>query len=435
MKRFRSLRSRVAAAIVALAVLMVGVHSLALYVISHRLEEGLIDQVVTDELAYLIDSYRRDPTRMPPATETLNGYIVADAAGRDRLPPYLRELPQGLSEVFVDASELHVAVRDEPEGRFILAYKVDHIEQRESQFVDLLYAGLVITAALAMAIGFWGAGRLVRPVRELAQRVGRLETDPPQVPIAQGYRDDELRRLAQAFDEYIVKMATFVEREQEFAANVSHEVRTPVTTIRTSCELLLQDPALSDDARRRIEAIDRAAARLSDNTNSLLFLARSGDSQQAEQISVRDCVSEAAETVIALLRRKGIEFENSVDTAAVIQADRAALLIVLENLLRNAASYTDRGFVRVSYRDGCIAIEDSGPGIDADALPRIGERYFRGARTTADGIGIGLAIVKRICERFDWRLEISSACGHGTRVAVFIPILPPKDQLPVAAGS
>jgi len=79
----------------------------------------------------------------------------------------------------------------------------------------------------------------------------------------------------------------------------------------------------------------------------------------------------------------------------------------------------------VSYRDGCLVIEDSGPGIHASELPRIAERYYRGARTkNPDGIGLGLAIVKRICERFDWRFEISSTSGTGTRVAVFFPIAP-----------
>lgn len=424
MKQPRSFRSRVALAIVALAVTMVGVHSVMLYVITYRLEETLIDQVVADELDHMIDSYRQDPTYVPPASESVNGYIVVDLDARDRLPTYLRDLPQGVGEVFVGASELHVGIRDEPEGRFILSYKVDKIEESQRQFVKLLYAGMMITAVLATVIGFWGAGRLVHPVRELARRVGNLDAEPTRGPIADEFRDEEIGRLARAFDEYVVRVAKFVEREREFTGNVSHEVRTPVTAIRTSCELLLQDQSLSDDARRRIEAIDRAAARLSDNTNSLLYLARGGAAQRLEQISVRDCVTDAAETIAGLLRDKDIRFENLVDTTAAIHGDRAALLIILENLLRNAASYTDHGYVRVSYRDGCVAIEDSGPGIDAAELPRISERFYRGARTTNDGIGLGLAIVKRICDRFDWRFEISPISGAGTRASVTFPISP-----------
>ncbi len=433
MKEPRSLRTRLAVAIAALAVLMVGAHSVALFIASHTLQENLIDQVASDELRYLIDSYRKNPATAPPETETLKGYVALDANARAQLPSYLRNLPVGLSEAFQNGIEFHVAVSDEPEGRFILAYVVEEIEKREDRFIAFLYAGMIVTLVLSIVVGYWAAGTLVRPIRHLAQRVQNLDADPPRTPLAQEYRDDEIRRLVQAFDGYLAKVAAFVEREREFTGNVSHEVRTSITAIRTSCELLLEDAALTPEKRRRIEAIDRAASRLADNTRSLLYLARGSDAQQLEQVSVRESIDDAAESVMDLLGSKNITFENSADAAAVIRTDRTALLIVLENLLRNAAAYTERGFVRANYRDGCVAIEDSGPGIDSAELPRVAERYYRGTRTTSrDGIGLGLAIVKRICDRFGWRLEISSNCGAGTRVAVFFPISPLEEPNPIA---
>jgi signal transduction histidine kinase len=381
------------------------------------------------ELGFLIDSYRKNPAAMPPETEAMKGYAALDAEARSRLPAYLRDLPAGLSEAFQGQTEFHVAVSDEPEGRFIITYEVDAIEELEARYVHLLYAGLLATVFIAIGVGSWVAYRLVHPIRRLAQQVQNLDADPPRLPMAQEYQDEEISRLARAFDAYLAKVAEFVEREREFTGNVSHEVRTSITAIRTGCELLLHDSALAPDKRQRIEAIDRAAKRLTDNTRSLLYLARGGGGQDLEQVSVRESVDDAADSVIDAFRSKDIRFDNSVDAAAMIRTDRAALLIVLENLLRNAASYTDHGFVRASYRDGCVTIEDSGSGIDPAELPRVAERYYRGARTLSrDGIGLGLAIVKRICERFGWRLEIASKAGEGTKVAVFFPIAPHENQ-------
>jgi signal transduction histidine kinase len=134
-------------------------------------------------------------------------------------------------------------------------------------------------------------------------------------------------------------------------------------------------------------------------------------------------VGEAAEAVLPILSRKGVQFEAAIDPSAMVRADRSALYLVTDNLLRNAAYYTERGRVRIAYRDGCLVIEDTGSGIDASALSRVGERFYRGARLSGDdGIGLGLAIVRRICDRFGWRFEIDSAPGAGTRASVRLPL-------------
>ncbi len=429
MRVFSSLRARIATGIVVFAVLMIGAHSIIVWIASHRLEEGLLEQVAIDELDYVIARYRIDPSRALPESEFIKAYVLPRGASEQELPAHLRGLSEGSGEVFVGDSERHIAVRDAPEGRFIVSYRVDHVEARERRFLAFLYIAMAVAALIALAVGYLVGGHLVRPVRDLAARVGNLDTGPLAAPMAEQYRDEEILRLARAFDGYVDKVAQFVNREREFTANVSHEIRTPVTAIRTSCELLLEDPALSANARQRIEAIDRAAARLGSNTRSLLYLARAADAEQPEQVAVSECVDESAEAVGTVLQQKGIAFENCVDESAVIRTDRAALMIVMENLLRNAASYTQHGFVRVSYRDGCLSVEDSGPGIDAGELPRIAERFYRGGQKgSAEGMGLGLAIVKRICERFGWRFEIASTMGIGTRVSMFIPI-PPADDV------
>lgn len=419
-----SLRLRIAFGLALLAVLTVGIYSIVLYSAAEEQEDGLMDRIVDEELDHLIEQYRNNPAVVPTRSQFLNTYIVHGGDGRTVLPVYLRELPVGFHEIPIDDTDLHVGVRTYENMRFYVVYDVTYNEERLRKFGWWLVFGVFATAVVSSALGYWTAGLLVQPVNELAYRVEHLGPDRPVTPLAQEYADQEVRRLASAFDGYLVKVASFIQREQEFTANVSHELRTPLTAIRTGCELLLQEPRLTDLMRQRIETIDRAAARLTETARSLLFLARGDEPSMLEEISIQECVTEAAEPMLAVLARKGIAFENTVDPAAVLRADRAALFLVVDNLLRNAVSYTERGFVRIGYRDGCLLIEDTGPGIEAAKLSRIGERFYRGGRppTANDGLGLGLAIVNRICERFGWRLEVASTTGSGTRAGVHFPL-------------
>lgn len=419
----RDLRRRVAAGIAALVAVAVALHSIFLLSAFEQLEVALIDTVVGEELQKFIVHSRNDPSRTPEVSGRMTAYVARDAASRAALPAYLRELPPGLHEIPIEGREHHAAIRDEAEGRFYMLYDVGAHDEREQRFVMVLVAGTVATLLAAVALGYWAAGRLVRPVHELALRVQGLGAGQPATPLAQAFVDEDVKGLAAAFDGYLDKVAVFIRREQEFTANVSHELRTPLTSIGTSCELLLQETGLSDAGRRRVQAIGRAAARLTSAADSLLFLARGGEPPRMEEVCIRECVEDAAEPVRDLLHGKGVAFEMKIHPAAVVCTDWHALYLVASNLLRNAASYTDRGGVRIDYRDGGLSFEDSGPGIDPEELPRIFDRHYRGdASAGQDGCGLGLAIVRRICESFGWRLEIASTRGHGTRVTVHLPL-------------
>lgn len=434
MRKNTGLRLRVAFGIALLTILSMGLHNLLLYFSTDTLEEELISQITMDEMDNFVARVRRDPAASPPNTRSLTGYVVADAADRRRLPAPFRDLAVGRHEVVFNGNAYHVMILDEPEGRFVIAYNKEYHERQELHLILLLFVGIGSAALATAALSYWAAGLLVRPVRTLAQRVENLGPGRPDKPLSGDYADEEISRLAHAFDGYLDRVADLMQREQEFTANISHELRTPLTAIRTGCELLMQDPALPGDARRRIEAIDRAAGRIAETARSLLFLARgAGDSPQLEELSIQECVAEVVDSTLPVLARKGILFETIIDPSATVRADRTALLLVVDNLLRNAAYYTEQGHIRAIYRDGCLTIEDSGPGMDVSVLPHVGERFYRGVRASGnEGFGLGLAIVKRICERFDWQLEITSSAGAGTRVSVRFP-LPSSQNLHISS--
>ncbi len=413
-----SLRRRAAFGIALLTITVVSIHSVVLYSIVDDQEDDVTDQIVSEELDHLVDQYHRSPAAALSRTQFLAAHVVRDERERAGLPSYLRALSDGVHEITLDERALHVGVRSEGDTRFIIVYDVTHREARVRRFGWLLVLGVGFTAMIASLLGYVLAGLVVRPVTQLAERVQRLGPSRPLRPLAADSTEEEIVRLAHAFDGYLDKLAELLEREQEFTANISHELRTPLTSIQTGCELLLQHTALGDAERRRIESIARAAVRIAHTVQALFLLAREEVGQSAP-VGLRECIEEAVESVLPVLAEKGVRFELDVAVTEQVTVDRRALLLVLTNLLRNAAGYTDGGFVRVRYGDGVLSVEDSGQGIAQGELPRVFDRFYRGSAAAGrSGSGLGLAIVKRLCDRYGWRVAMESVAGSGTSVRV-----------------
>jgi signal transduction histidine kinase len=421
MAAHKSLRRRAAIAIALFTIVVVGAHSIAVFSVTDEQEEDFIDQMVSEELEYLATEYARNPAITPPASQHLTGYIARNPTQRAALPAYLHKLDAGLHEFLIEKGEVHVGVRRDADTWFYVVYDAVPHEERMSEFGWLLVFSVFASALVAAALGYWVAGLVVQPVTRLAQRVGELGVDRRHRAIADEFAEAEVARLARAFDAYVERVAQLIEREREFTDNVSHELRTPLTSIQTGCELLLNDPALPAETRRRIESIGRAAVRMTDMARLFLVLARENRPQESETFALHECFVEAAEPLRSLADDKGLAFEIDVPRDAVLHTDRHALSLMTSNLLRNAIANTERGAVRLRYRDGALIVEDSGRGIAEADLSRVFERFYRADAARHDGSGLGLSIVKRLCDRYGWRIELDSTLGVGTRVRIAFP--------------
>jgi signal transduction histidine kinase len=197
-------------------------------------------------------------------------------------------------------------------------------------------------------------------------------------------------------------------------------MRTPITTILTSCELLVTEPNMPEKVCTRIGMIESAATRMGEQLQALLFLAREQALGVTELVSIAECVYDAAEHLRPEIARKQLDFEVDVELDAALTLNRQALQTALVNLLRNAVQYTSQGSVKVKFKGRQLTISDSGIGIESSYLPFLFERFFRGS-TQGEGLGIGLAIVKRICDHYGWLIEVDSTPGHGATFHITFP--------------
>lgn len=408
-----NLRMRVAAAVAVSSIAIVAALAITLYTESEDLEETLIDQIVGEEMDFLIRHHRENPAILREPGPNLQYYVVRNPDDLARVPEKLRGLPPGQHEVGRDIEEQHVAVRSVDGTRFIVAYDAGPHEVRGQQFKRLVLFALATVMVIASVLGYWIAGLITRQITDLASRVAALDPGMPRAPLARNGQDAEVAALARAFDQYEQRIRELIEREQEFTGNASHELRTPLTAIRTCCELLENEAGLPDKARARITAIAAAAERMTGQIEILLFLARADTAAERESVDLAACVNAAIEPWAAEIARKSLRFDNDIPAGATVTVNRQALNLVIANLLRNAVQYTAAGGIRVRWDAPTLTVSDTGPGVAPAEHARLFERHYRGV-AGGDGFGLGLAIVKRACDHCRWPIEIITPAGGGT---------------------
>lgn len=286
--------------------------------------------------------------------------------------------------------------------------------------------GLLVLALLAGLLGWWLAGRTLRPVASMTEAARRISEQNLHQRLALTGPDDELHRLADTFDNMLDRLEKSFESQRRFVANASHELKTPLAVQRTTLQVGLADP-LPDglaDVRDDLLTANREAEQL---INALLLLAR-GD-RGLEETKTVDLVA-MVRLVAAELTPKAVEnavrVEVSASTPMMIPGDPVLMRHLLTNLMDNAIQYNEPGgHVRVRLDAPQVTVTNTGPHIPADRIPSLFEPFRRlaGDRTSTTGHGLGLSIAASIAEAHGATLEARPATRGGLTVTLRLPRL------------
>lgn len=415
MFRLHSLRARVALYFAAFGALLSMVMAVMMYQSAHDLSVRLVDETLTAELDDYIARRGRNPHSLPPATVTLQGY-VRKAGETNGVPDYLAKLSPGRHEVRVGTLFYRAAVLDRDDTRYYLLYDISLKLKREQRFAQQLSIVSVAMTLLSALLGIFLSRAVVAPVRDLAARVRHRSPEDWSQPLVEHFHDREIEELAGVFDRQLSRMRAFMERERAFGADMSHELRTALAVILSASEVLLDDDTLSDKQKARVQRIERAARDMAELGTALLLMAREDHAQPAGGCQVAAVVEEAVERQHHVLGSKPVAVDVQTDPALVVAADCGLVDILVSNLVRNAFSYTDAGSVTIHQDSRSLVISDTGRGMPADAIDQAFLRHFRDISST--GAGIGLSLVKRICDRYGWQVRLESGEQQGTTVTV-----------------
>lgn len=339
--------------------------------------------------------------------------FVTGAQEKDALPGWLAGVTPGFQERRQNGHEHHVLVRDVDGTRYVLTQNQEEFERFEEAISYFLVLAVLLSVLLAWGLGSLVARRAIAPVTRLAGQVQHREQLLPLAPpLASDYPPDEVGKLAAAFDATLDKLRQALQRERLFTSDVSHELRTPLMVIESSCELMLAQgigDARQETAIRRILA---SCVEMREQVATFLELARAPESQSLED-GGEARLQQIAEELLGPFRdeagARGLELSLVVDSGDDGSYPVPLLRAVLSNLLRNAIHYTDKGFVRLVLRSGGFSVIDSGAGIPPEKRDAVFQPFVRGDSTRGDGIGLGLSLVQRICQRQGWRIRLD---GH-----------------------
>ncbi|MBF0422709.1 MAG: HAMP domain-containing histidine kinase [Magnetococcales bacterium] len=423
MRHSHSLRSRVALTFAWFGALGSLLLAVGIFLGAHDVSRRLMDETLRAEMDDYMARRGRNPASLPPASVSLMGFVDSQP-GTGGVPEAIALLDPGsetksFHNINYNKINYRVLVSRQGQETFYMLFNTERQRAREERFIFYLLCSVLLVTFLAAIGGWWLAGRVTAPIIELARKVASSDPIDPLPNLDPKHRGDEVALMAEAFDRYIGRLRAFGERERAFISYASHEFRTPLAVIRSCAELLLADQTLNERQRRRVERIDRAAWEMSSMSEALLHLAREENTQPPRQkmCDMKQLVMEIVENYAHLTRDRTIQVETHYQAAPKLAVERSLAMVVVSNLIRNAIAHSQGNKVQITLAENTLEVSDKGPGIAEEEIPLLFQHYYRGS--SSSGHGIGLSLVKRICDVYGWNVTIESRAGEGTTVHLF----------------
>ena len=282
---------------------------------------------------------------------------------------------------------------------------------------------VIVGTALAAGVSRLFSRRVVAPVTELTEAAEHIEATGDLGRRIEAGGHDEVGRMAEHFNAMLARLQSSQAQQRQLVADASHELRTPVTSLRTNVEVLRDAPPMSDiDRRALLDDVVEQAEELGNLVADLIELARDGEAPAVrEELRLDDLVAEAV--VRARRHAPAADFTVRSEPSVVIGApDRIARAV--NNLLDNAAQHADRVEVTVSGT-GVVAVRDHGPGVPPEDVPHLFDRFYRGATARGrPGSGLGLAIVRQVAEAHGGSVRVERPEDGGARFVLALPGAP-----------
>ena len=300
---------------------------------------------------------------------------------------------------------------------------------------------IILAAALMLLVGFgtWlVTGQALAPlesVTEVATQITQADDLSRRIPFG-GSSGNEVGRLILAFNDTLERLEKLFSSQRRFLADVSHELRTPLTVIKGEVGLMRLTGGLDEESLRSIELeVDRLTRLVGD----LLILAQAESGQLPLSIAPIELDTILLEVVQQMRTLAGDKVAINIDEIDQVQmlGDRDRLKQVLLNLVANAVQYSPAGGIvslglKKDSANAQLIVKDTGPGIPAEDLPHIFERFYRAERsrkrTGSSGFGLGLSIADWIVRQHSGKIEVASEEGKGTTFTVNLPLVPPEHK-------
>ena len=440
-----TLRRRVLTAMVSLVALFTLIQGGIAVLSLHEQEDELVDELVLAETRRLAVRLAQSGPMILNSNSLIllpdhyEAWWVGESGSvPGPLPARMRALTDGPHLDSTPQAEYHIMVMPVADGRLYVRYDAVRNEDKVRAFALQVLLLALVFIALATWIAKHVSAMLVAPLEKLAQLLDHWApaSEPGQVAPT-----DEEQRVLKAFDRVQARWELGLARENERLADIHHEIRTPLTALRTDLEMLLRQGSREGDhssmqasnlvtASQRLQRALRAVDAIVGALDSMRAL-RTGQAAAPEPVPLADCIDDAWTSLGELLEKRSLVLSNDVDRKAIAVVDRQALMAILRNLFRNAAEHAAPATLRVTYADTRLVVADDGPGIPEEERAFVFDRYYRGRLADAPAPqdknrpasdferGLGLAIARQVAEANGWHMSVAAADPRGTQFSIF----------------
>jgi len=386
--------------------------------VAAKVVEGVMMRAALEgEAEHFWKYYSRSSNHPLPNTDNLRGFLMI-GSDHTAVPESLRNLATGYGRADIDGRELLVlvdklAVADQ-ETTLYLVFDEQSVAKLSFYFGVVPLSLVLIIIYLSAWFGFRQSRKAVSPVVALADRLRQVHPQQHSVVdldltnLKTASIDDEINVLVDSLGNFTAEINQLIERERRFSRDASHELRTPLTVIQGSTEYLLATTELDAKQLSSLHRIKRTVHDMNELVNALLILARGNSKMlQIEQVSINDTVNRQLDQLQLTHNQDNhvsvdVDYRQQVSVSATPQFVDA----VTGNLLRNAFNYTRRGEVSVVVDSNMLEVCNKGEGVQPPDGAAIFEPFVRGSNEGQQGgYGVGLDIVKRLCELFGWTVE------------------------------
>jgi len=410
--QLNSLRMRFIVTVVITVTASSFLFAFVLLTVKDRLEEATFGSMVREQMQLIKESADIDS-----AMHMMAGWEVVHGEDINQLPQELSELGSGSHHsIQVEAVYYQVEVGDLGGEPLMLLYDITEWENQEHAILGILGWGLLIVLALAIGLAILSAKPALKPVQDLTRRLASIQPDDRKQRIGEEFAGSEIGVIANEFDRYLARLDDFVDREKFFTTAASHELRTPLSVVMGAVDVM-EAQGVGDKSQRALSRIKRASEDMLAFIETTLYLARE-DSRAISEVAechLGTLIEELLKELQPLFNADKVSLINQITSNPVLKVPPSLAKIVVSNLLRNAIEHTEAGKIEIAFNDGALSISDTGEGISTMNLDRVFDRSFS---TKSDGTGLGLNLVKRICDRVGWTIEFASQEGVGTTVTI-----------------
>ncbi|WP_198262468.1 sensor histidine kinase [sulfur-oxidizing endosymbiont of Gigantopelta aegis] len=351
-------------------------------------------------------------------------FYRTDKETMHRLPSYLQSLSVGKHEVLHNDKAFHILVKQDGQFRYFFEVNESDFEQMEQMIIAIIVIAMFLSWTVASFSSRFLSRKILDPIQVLSDKIRLMDQNMSNIHLIDEFADDEVGQLARFFDDYNHKINTYLTREKLFTSDVSHELRTPLMVISSSCELLLAQSEIETHSESKQQAqllkIQSACQEMKSLVTIFLALARN-DEVNPNLTSLSEVLSQQYEKYLPIAEAKGLKLICLPDNDASHTEKRYSeefLTIIIGNLLGNAIKYTLQGEIVISFNEQGFSIRDTGPGIPDEIADSVFDPFIQYKTNQNDGIGLGLSIVKRICEKKGWEAHIESDKDKGTIVSI-----------------